>query len=95
MSTRLPDQPPGGYRQNRREANDIVFSSKEDAEQSLETLLNCVEMYGVTSLADLYELVGLPQAHIDQKWGWNNLTPNSIKQIRDGWLLELPPIEEI
>ena len=95
MSTRLPDQPPGGYRQNRREANDIIFASKEDAEQTLETMLNCVEMYGVTSLADLYELVGLPQAHIDQKWGWNNLTPNSIKQIRDGWLLELPPIEEI
>lgn len=95
MTGRIPDQPPTGYRQNRREANEIIFVSKEEAENVLETLLNCVEMYGVTSLADLYELTGQPQATIDQKWGWTNLKPNSIRQISDGYLLELPPMEEI
>jgi len=95
LSARLPDQPPAGYRQNRREANEIILISKEEAEQVLDTMTNCVEMYGVVSLADLYELVGMEQAHIDQKWGWTNLKPNSIRQIREGHLLELPPMEEI
>ena len=94
-SGRLPDQPPLPYRQNRREANDIILASREDAEQVLETMTNCVDMYGVVSLADLYELVGLPQAIIDQKWGWTYITPTEIRQVRDGYLLELPPMEEL
>jgi hypothetical protein len=95
ITGRLPDQPPTGFRQNRREANDILLVSREEADQVLETLTNCVEMYGVVSLADLYELIGHPQATIDQKWGWTYLTSASIKSVRDGYLLELPPLEEI
>lgn len=92
---RLPDQPPYPHRHNRREANDIVLATRADAEDTLETMTNCVDMYGVVSLADLYELLGLPQATIDQKWGWTLLTSASVKQIRNGYLLELPPMEEI
>jgi hypothetical protein len=95
QSASLPRQGPVGYQQNRREVNDVVFSSREDAAQVLDTMINCVEMYGVVSLADLYELVGLPQSHIDQKWGWTHVTSTEIRQIRDGYLLELPPMEEL
>jgi len=91
----LPNQPPIGYRQNRREANDVIFNSKEDAERVLETMLECINVYGVVSLADMYELVELPQAHIDQKWGWTFITATQVKQVRDGWVLTLPPMEEI
>jgi len=91
----LPHQGPHPYKQNRMEMNDVIFSSREDAVQVLDTMINCVEMYGVVSLADLYELVGLPQSHIHQKWGWTHVTSTDIKQIRDGFLLELPPMEEI
>lgn len=93
--TRLPHQPPHPYRQNRREANDIVMASKEDAQSVLDTMIECVDKYGVVSLADLYELVGLPLATIDQKWGWTYLTSADIRQVREGFLLELPPMEEI
>lgn len=94
-STRLPDQPPRGLRQNRRESNDIVLASRDDAQSVLDTMIECVDKYEVVSLADLYELVGLPQSHVDQKWGWTYLSSANIRQIRDGYLLELPPMEEI
>ena len=44
---------------------------------------------------DLYDLTGLPSAHVDNKWGWTYLTNTEIRQIRDGYLLDLPPMEEI
>lgn len=95
ITGRLPDQPPTGFRPNRREVNEIILESREEADHVLETMVNCVEMYGVVSLADLYELTGQEQATIDQKWGWNYLTSATVKQVRDGYLLELPPLEEL
>lgn len=94
-TVRLPHQPPHPSRVNKREANDIVFASKADAQQALDVLVECVYKYEMTSLADLYELAGLPVSPIDQRWGWTNLSTASIRQIRDGYLLELPQMEEI
>lgn len=94
-SSRLPDQPPHFQRRNRREASDLVLTSREEAERILETLMEVVDQYQVASLADLYELVGLKSSPIDQKWGWTYLTSADIRQVREGWLLELPPMEEI
>lgn len=91
----LPNQPPLNYRQNRREANEIILVSREEADRVLETMISVLEMYNVVSLADLYELLALPMSPIDQKWGWTYLTSANIKQVRDGYLLELPPMEEI
>lgn len=84
---------PGPRRQ--QEMNDIILTTREDAQRVLDTMNACVEQYQVVSLADLKELVGLPQAHIDQKWGWTFLTSSEIRQVREGFLLELPKLEEI
>lgn len=94
-SSRLPDQPPHFRRRNRREASDLVLTSREQAEEILGTLMEVVDKYGVASLADLYELAGLQSSPIDRKWGWTYLTNADIRQVREGWLLEIPPMEEI
>jgi hypothetical protein len=91
----LPDQPPRGIRQVRRDTNDLVLASREEAELVLERLIDIVDKYQVASLADLYDLTGLPSTHVDNKWGWTYLTNTEIRQVRDGFLLELPPAEEI
>lgn len=95
MSARLPNQPPHRSQVNRREANDIVLASRDDAKQVLDMMDNCINKYEVVSLADVYEILGLPKATVDQRWGWTNITSADIRQIRDGYLLELPPMEEI
>lgn len=92
----LPDQPsrPLG-RQVRRETNDLVLASRDEAETVLERLNDIIDKYQVASLADLYDLTGLPTTHVDNKWGWTDLHNVEIRQVRDGYLLDLPPVEEV
>lgn len=82
-------------RTNRHEMNDIVIASKEEAELVVERLSDILDKYDVVSLADLYDLLGLGTSHIDNKWGWTYLGNVQVRQIRQGYLLELPPLEEI
>jgi len=90
----LPDQPPGGGKP-RQVVRDIVLSSREDAELVLERLVDIIDNYEVASLADLNELVGLPSTDVDNKWGWSDLRYVQIRQVREGYLLDLPSVEPI
>jgi hypothetical protein len=83
------------YRQTKRESNDLVFASRPEAELVVERLIDIIDKYDVASLADLYDLVGLPTAHTDNKWGWTYLNNVEIRQIRDGYLVDLPALEAI
>lgn len=91
----LPDQPPLGYRGRRQDVNDIVLVSRGDAEIVIERLGDIIDKYEVASVADLHDLVGLPTTYVDNKWGWTNLAYAEIKQTREGYLLDLPPVEPI
>lgn len=92
----LPDQPPRPLaRQIRAETNDVILASREDAEVVLERLSDIIDKYVTASVADLNKLIGQPSSHVDQKWGWVDLRGTEIRQIRDGYVLELPPAEEI
>jgi hypothetical protein len=90
----LPDQPPLPDRRTRG-AEDIVLVSREEAETVIERLTDIVDQYEVASVADLYDLVGLPTTYVDNKWGWTNLSYASVRQIREGYLLDLPRAEPI
>jgi hypothetical protein len=90
--TMLPDQPP---RQTHADRGDIILSSNEDASSVLSRLIEIVDQYGVASVADLHDLVGLPTTYIDNKWGWMDLRYSKVRQTRDGFILDLPPIEPI
>ena len=96
-SVMLPDQPPYSNRQlsRKQEAGDIILISREEAELVLEGLSTILDKYDIASVADLHDLVGLPTTFVDNKWGWTRLGGSSIKQIREGFLLELPPVEPI
>lgn len=82
-------------RQNRHEINDVIVGTREEAETVIERLITVLDQYDVVSLAALYELLGLETSYIDNKWGWTNLASAQVRQIRQGYLLELPPLEEI
>ena len=90
----LPDQP-SRLKPIRRDTNDFILSTREEAEHILERLLDIVSQYEVASLADLYDLAGLPSSPVDNKWGWSYLNNAEIRQVREGYLLDLPPTEEI
>jgi hypothetical protein len=73
----------------------VIVGTREEAELVIERLIDVLDKYDVVSLAALYELLGLETSYIDNKWGWTNLSSAQVRQIRQGYLLELPPLEEI
>jgi hypothetical protein len=91
----IPEQGPRSYKANRRDATDIILASREEAELVVERLIDIIDKYDVASVADLNDLLGLPTSHIDNKWGWTYLNNVEIRQIRNGYLIDLPSLEEI
>jgi len=92
---RQPALVPGESRSPRHNLTDFVLSSKEDADHVLERMNDIIDNYEVVSVADLNELVGFPTSHVDNKWGWTYLGDVQIRQIREGYLIDLPSAEPI
>lgn len=90
----LPDQPTNRPR-GRHDSTQVILASKGDAEMVLERMQDIIDRYEVASIADLHELTGLPTSHTDNKWGWESLRYAEIRQIREGYLLDLPPAETL
>jgi hypothetical protein len=88
----LPDQPT--YSTN-RSSNELILNSRSESELVLESLQDIIDKYDVASVADLYQLVGLPTAYTDNKWGWATLRGSEIRQVREGYLLDLPHPEPL
>lgn len=78
-----------------RAREDFILSSREEADLVLERMNDIIDTYEAVSVADLNELVGLPTTHIDNKWGWTFLGDVEVRQIREGYLLDLPQPETL
>jgi len=94
-SAMLPNQPPHRTSSRGHSTIDIILSSRQDAEAVLEGLSTIVQKYNSASVADLNELLGEPSTFVDNRWGWKSVAYSDIRQVREGYLLILPPIEEI
>jgi hypothetical protein len=70
--------------------DEIVLTSRVEAEEVIDQMNEIISRYGVVSVADLYELIGLPSTHVDNKWGWSNLPGAGVARVRGGFLLDLP-----
>jgi hypothetical protein len=90
----LPDQRQR-WREDRRDMNEIIFMQRSDAETVVENMIDAIEKYDTISLADYYELCGQPSSHVDNKWGWTYLANIQIRQTKDGFLIDLPPLEAL
>lgn len=75
--------------------NDFILASKEEAQLVLQSMNDILEMYEVVCVGDLNELVGFPSSYVDQKWGWTSLGDTQIRPVREGFLIDLPPAEQI
>lgn len=96
-SVMVPDQPPRNFqpRTPARESKLAIFGVRSEAEGVLDYMNEIVSQYGVVSVADMNVICGHPSAAVDNKWGWSNLTGANVRQTREGYVLEFPPLEEI
>lgn len=94
-SARLPDQNPGWQRTSKQRIGDVVIGTREEAETVVTTMIEILEQYDMASVADYYDLLGLESTPIDNKWGWTFLNNVQVRQVRQGYVIDLPPAEEL
>ena len=71
--------------------DDIVVNSRADAEAVIEQMDGIVDTYGMVSVADLYDLVGMTSNYTDNNYGWTNIRNAKPVRLRDGgWMIQMP-----
>ena len=82
-----PVQPKGQYY-----FEDIVLSSKGDAEVVLTQLIDILDEYGQVTIADLRDTVGMSGQYTDRNWGWISLANARTERLRgtQNYILDLP-----
>lgn len=76
--------------------NNLVFEIRGDAENILFNMRDYINTYDDIQIVKLYELVReqtgiqIPMTSQDAKFGWSDLTNARVRQVRGGYLLELP-----
>lgn len=71
--------------------DDIVLTTRGEAEDVLSRMDEIVDTYGLVRVADLFDLVGIstrnPQ---DNKYGWVNIRSARVERVREGYAIVLP-----
>ena len=70
--------------------DDIVLDSRGEAEEVIARMDELIDQYGIVSVADLYDLVGVSGNYTDNKYGWTNIRNAEPIRVRDGYMLRLP-----
>lgn len=70
---------------------DIVFSSKGEAEAVREEMNNIIDEYGFVTVADMYDMADLDHPYTSNKYGWTSIRSAESVRLRDGgYILKLP-----
>ena len=70
--------------------NDIVYTTRGEAEEVLSLMEEAIDSYGMVSVADMYDMVGETANYTDNKYGWTSLRIAEVVRTRDGYIIKLP-----
>lgn len=72
---------------------DIVFSTRAEAETVLFKLQEQAKIYGSARVSDLYELSDLACSYLMDRYIWlpNSLRGINVVSVTDGYMIDLPP----
>lgn len=70
---------------------EIVFPTRAEAEEVRDSLIAYIDEYTSVTVADFYQASGISFSHVDSKHGWYSMADSNIRNVRDGYLIELPP----
>lgn len=70
--------------------DDVILETRGEAEEVLTRMDEIIDTYGVVSVMDLYDLVGISGNYTDNKYGWTNIRNAKPIRVRDGYMLDLP-----
>ena len=75
---------------DRYSLDNICLESRAEAEEVLDCMEALIEEYGMASILDLKDMLGLPTTPTDDNYGWFEFRTARSERTRDGYLLRLP-----
>lgn len=89
---RRDDRRESSYRdRNRFDYDDIEFDYRGDAEAVRSEMMDCIERYGMVTVADMYDMAGQTAPYTSSKFGWTSIRTAEVKRVRGGkYIIELP-----
>lgn len=72
------------------EYDDVIIENRGEAEDVLSRMDELISTYGLVSVADFYDLVGISGNYTDNKYGWTDIRSASVIRVRDGYMIKLP-----
>lgn len=70
--------------------DDIVLDNRAEAEDVLNHMEDMIGRYGMVTVADLHDMVGVTGNYTDNRYGWTNIRSAQVVRVRDGFMLKLP-----
>lgn len=70
--------------------DDIILDTRAEAEEVIDCMAGLIDRYGMVSVLDLKDLVGLSTTPSDKSYGWFDLRTARTERVRDGYLLKFP-----
>lgn len=85
------------YRSSRtmNDFEEVILPTRIEAMKVLEELRKGITQYEAVTVRDLYELIGVEFHHVDEKFGWLDLSDAGFRRISSGYLLVLPRPEAL
>ena len=76
--------------------DDILFSSKGDAELVLTRLIEAIDTYDTVSVGDFYDLANITDfPNTANNYGWDNLSKAYVDRVHDGYIIRFPKVRPI
>lgn len=79
----------------RYDVSNVVFSSRQEADQVLDVLMDYIDEYDIVTVGDFYEACGIQTQATDFKYGWSSLGAARIHPSGRGYVLEMPRVEAV
>lgn len=89
-SSRFEDRKRGDrYYKEPVDYRNVVLKNRYDAERIVRELCNRIRDRGYACVADLFDLINVPGDISWENWGWKDERDIFIREVRDGWLIDV------
>lgn len=78
------------YEENKNlDYRNIVLRDRCDAEAVLNEMHRRIEVYGYTTIGELFDLIGVAGKYTDNNWGWKDHNDLNLQRVSNGWLIKV------
>lgn len=75
--------------------DNVELSSRGECERVLSVMGDLIDTFGMVSVGDMYEMVGITPRFTDYDYGWKFIGDAKVERTRYGYLLVMPKISPL